>query len=350
MTARLRGPSRRDLALLRDVEERLTRLSHEDITSALVPAWFAPTLRDLLHCDRTIAYRPECASNGEWSLGDMSTTDAAVFTAYDARLREAARTSFQPFQYQPLRPDETQRNRACSLRDIHTHGPDATCVIEEVWPQVGLGGHDQLRVLVCEGPVLLGWVGGFREEPFTRREQAALAALVVPLRRALALRRRLADAGLAGAGFASALEAIGAPSFVVSRNASIAHMNTAGSWLLERRRSDTLERLKNAIAGHEHASFVSRLEAPGTPECFLVVLRDSGTTLEARLVMAVRNWGASEREIEVLRRLVAGDSNKEIAVKLGCSEVSVERRVTKLLRKAKCDGRSRLIATFWTAV
>jgi len=46
---------------------------------------------------------------------------------------------------------------------------------------------------------------------------------------------------------------------------------------------------------------------------------------------------------------VTGDANKEIALKLNRSEVSVERAVTSLLRKSKCAGRARLVATFWQA-
>lgn len=51
--------------------------------------------------------------------------------------------------------------------------------------------HAQLRVLVCEGPSLLAWVGAFRHEPFTTRERWLLDQLVTPLRDRLTLERRL---------------------------------------------------------------------------------------------------------------------------------------------------------------
>jgi DNA-binding CsgD family transcriptional regulator len=91
-----------------------------------------------------------------------------------------------------------------------------------------------------------------------------------------------------------------------------------------------------------------RIDALGTAEAFLIVLKETAGPLEDRLLEAVRRWSFTPREREVLRWLVAGDSNKEIALRLGCHEGSVERHVTSLLRKAKCDGRSRLVAWFWT--
>ena len=80
----------------------------------------------------------------------------------------------------------------------------------------------------------------------------------------------------------------------------------------------------------------------------VVILRDDDAVLHARLVEAVRRWRVTPREREVLRFVVGGDANKEIATKLGCHEGTVERHVTSLLRKARCDSRSRLVARFWT--
>jgi DNA-binding NarL/FixJ family response regulator len=67
------------------------------------------------------------------------------------------------------------------------------------------------------------------------------------------------------------------------------------------------------------------------------------------LTLAVQRWSVTPREVDVLRRIVLGDSNKEIAGRLGCHEGNVERHVTSLLRKCGCESRSRLVARFWTA-
>ena len=108
------------------------------------------------------------------------------------------------------------------------------------------------------------------------------------------------------------------------------------------------ERLSNLIREGGASSFEPPVEAVGFPKLYLVVLRESETTERARLKALEKSWTATRAEVSVLRWLVTGDSNKEIAAKLGRSEVSVERHVTSLLRKAHCDCRARLIAAFWS--
>jgi DNA-binding NarL/FixJ family response regulator len=69
--------------------------------------------------------------------------------------------------------------------------------------------------------------------------------------------------------------------------------------------------------------------------------------LTARLAVAEQQWKLSTRQREVLRRIVMGDSNKEIMAELGLREGTVETHVTALLRKANVDTRARLVASFW---
>ncbi len=71
------------------------------------------------------------------------------------------------------------------------------------------------------------------------------------------------------------------------------------------------------------------------------------TRLEALLESAAREWNITPRERAVLRAIVLGNSNKEIARELDIHEGSVERHATALLRKSGCDSRTRLVATFW---
>ena len=69
--------------------------------------------------------------------------------------------------------------------------------------------------------------------------------------------------------------------------------------------------------------------------------------LEARLDEVTVGWDLSRRQTDVLKELVQGHSNKEIAQTLDCAENTVELHVTQLFRKSKATSRGQLIARFW---
>jgi DNA-binding CsgD family transcriptional regulator len=247
--------------------------------------WLVPELRELLRCRGAAAYRPWPDAQGQWHLSEQA--------------------------------EEMDSGRL-------------------------------LRMLLCDGPALLAWIGGLRPEPFTQREKRLFSALVPAARRALVLHRRLSDGAIARVGLAAALEALGVPAFVTSATGRVQHANAAAAMWLDQSRASVQSLLRDAAAGREVGALVARLAIPGLPAHFLVLLRGRNAAVAARHGVAVAVWGATVREAQVLRWLAEGDANKEIAVKLGCSEVSVERHVTSLMRKARCDGRARLIVRFWT--
>jgi DNA-binding CsgD family transcriptional regulator len=74
----------------------------------------------------------------------------------------------------------------------------------------------------------------------------------------------------------------------------------------------------------------------------------AGDALSERLDNVTIEWGLTRRQIAVLKLVVHGDANKEIAQALGCAENTVELHVTQLLRKADLPSRTRLIARFWS--
>jgi DNA-binding CsgD family transcriptional regulator len=67
----------------------------------------------------------------------------------------------------------------------------------------------------------------------------------------------------------------------------------------------------------------------------------------ARIAVAAQAWGLTARQVDVLRRAVTGDGNKEIAAELGCAEVTVEFHMTALLRKASAGSRAQLVVRFF---
>jgi DNA-binding NarL/FixJ family response regulator len=70
--------------------------------------------------------------------------------------------------------------------------------------------------------------------------------------------------------------------------------------------------------------------------------------VDERLRRAAAVWQLTSRQRDVLRPLVEGASNKEIARDLTCAENTVELHVTRLFAKAGVASRGRLMARFWS--
>jgi DNA-binding CsgD family transcriptional regulator len=70
----------------------------------------------------------------------------------------------------------------------------------------------------------------------------------------------------------------------------------------------------------------------------------SASPAGSRVSHFARTWGLTARQTEVLERLSRGSSNKEIAASLDCAVRTVEIHVSEILRKAKVESRSALLA------
>ena len=267
--------SRRERELHRGIQAGLREVP--DVRGpAPTSEWLVAALGDLFGCHTFSGYRPgRDAANG-WRLGARVTTRPELLDAYDEQLSLAT----TPFTYDPLHPEAEQANRVVLLSDIHTHSPDQTCVIEEVWPSVGIGGHDQLRALICEGSSLLAWVGGFREEPFTTRDRNIFTSLLPSLQRSLSLQRRLIDGRVAAVSLDLALGALTTPAFIVDSRAQILHASPSGQEVLDRSPDTTRALVRAAFASQTAASVVASIPATGAPPCFLVDLRASDASFE----------------------------------------------------------------------
>ena len=86
-------------------------------------------------------------------------------------------------------------------------------------------------------------------------------------------------------------------------------------------------------------------DSPAAPEPSLPPY--ASQLLEDKVSRATTVWRLSPGMAEILRLVVAGLTNKEIAACRGQSEVTVEYHLTTLLRRAKADSRCRLLARFW---
>ncbi|HEY6107149.1 MAG TPA: LuxR family transcriptional regulator [Anaeromyxobacteraceae bacterium] len=266
------------------------------------------------------------------ALGEMARHFQGRFGGFDA-----------------LRPERAQRNVPMTMRDVVAAAARPMPVVGELFPRFGIAGYDQLRVLVCDGESLLAWVGGFREAPFTGRDKQVLGALVPALRRRLAVERQLGEAPLAIAALAAALEAVGTAAFVIRGSGAVVHANSAGRALLDQDRRMVTALLHDQVRGVAAAAFDLVHLQGGVPDHWLALLRGGARPDPTpRAAAAVRRWGLTPREREVLGRLALGEANKTIADALGCSPNTVEVHVSGLLEKSGCESRAQLVARFWT--
>lgn len=273
---------------------------------------------------------PALLAEGTAALASLVRTRPRDFAAFDSES-----------------PDLSQRNVALLRSDLAARtAVDALPVAREVFPCYGLSRDDFVRVLVCDGPSLLAWVGAFRREPFGPRERDELQRLVPALRRRLVAERLLRDTRLAAAAFCAAVEAVGAPAFVLSASGRVLHANGAGCALIDRDRRSIEEQLRAALAGRPNGYEITRLISAAAPDHFFVVQR-APMQAGRQVAAAASRWGLTPRQREVLALLAAGKCNKTIAAELGCAPRTVELHVSACLDKAQCEQRAELVAKLW---
>jgi DNA-binding CsgD family transcriptional regulator len=343
-------------------------------------AEFVPTMRDLLGLrlglfydlafdDRARAARVVVVEPG----ADRDEVEGALRRMVDATVGD--RWGF----FDPIRPERAQRNRAVVLpwtavaaanrrvldrrasRLLPRLGVTASArraVIDglhhsqaQVFRQMPSWQSDQIRALVCDGPALIGWIGGISDGPATSRQQRLLAAIVPALRERLILERHVGDALVNQAALAAALDAIPGEAFIVrGLGAVVRAANARGRQALDAGRVGVRARLVDAIRRGPggRGALVARLRAVGTGVHHLVVLGPAEPGLGERLVLAGARWRFTPRQREVLAHLARGRSNRTIATELGCAERTVEVHVHALLDRCGATSRAELVARFWS--
>ena len=240
--------------------------------------------------------------------------------------------------YDPDRPDPRQRNVALRKDEVAAlSGRSDPPVMRSFLPRFALSECDQLRVLICDGPVLLAWIGGYRPKAFGRDEVRLLNRIVPSLQRRLSIERRLGEAQQLAQEIGAALENVPAAAFVVTRAGAVLHANLAGRAMLDRDRKAVEAQLPGA----------QRARLSADSDLSLVIL-DTGADPAPRVVVARARWQLTVRQSEVLALVARGLSNRAVAASLDCSESTVELHVSALLQKAECESRSQLVARLWS--
>ncbi len=174
-----------------DIEAALASLTPTSSSFDLVQSW----LRDTFQPERAICYSLQETVDGFDLLQHAGLGGFAPVMR--AAVKASAGTSFA---YSPLRPEPDQRNRLFTHADVrevlHRRGSPPSVV--PMMRAHGLVPEDQCRVLVCEGPAILGWIGCFRGEPLDS-EEVSLFRSVIPV-----LQREAADRAPSGTGLGRA--------------------------------------------------------------------------------------------------------------------------------------------------
>lgn len=107
--------------------------------------------------------------------------------------------------------------------------------------------------------------------------------------------------------------------------------------------------LRNEVLAAARAGGAAGFDvAPAGADQSLVLLHGPGEEVERRLASAAERWTLTGRQLDVLRALVEGLSNQEIAERLECTARTVEVHVTGLLDKAGSASRLQVVAAFWS--
>jgi DNA-binding CsgD family transcriptional regulator len=249
--------------------------------------------------------------------------------------------------YNPLRPDPFDRNKLRDREELARRLGGNPRVVREIFPRFGVAAHRHVRVVVCDGPSMLGYVGLFQPDSFEPRQLEGLRRLVPRLRRRLVLDRMWSAAPRTRSALLAALEAIAAPAWVVGASGAVEHANAAGQGALDDDRTRTTERLSAARQGAAVPGFeVTPLRGRGEAEAFLIVER-AVTQVggpEARIRQRIAKLGLTPRLAQAYELLARGVSNRTIAAELSISEATVVQYVTTLLDRSGVESRAALIA------
>lgn len=336
----------RERAELRAIEAELgvMRIGEASATQTVLPS-----VRQLLDTEVVLLVSPVERAGGvalERLLAAGSPAPgrfARIFGAFLVR----APTRFA--WYDIKRPEAAQRNKVIEAHDVIPPGElEQSAIYREVLVPLGVQNHRQPRILLCDGPSLLGWFGAFHPGPVEPRLKNGLARIAPAMRRRLSIERRLNGATTQSSALATTLEHLGAPAFLVSGTGAILQCNAAGRGLLERDGAGLPAALRDSIAGRPSAlTFeVNALRDSGTPAAYLMILRSTSTDLRlwASVDAAAHRWSLTPRQRAVLEHVVRGAASSTIAAALGITARAVELHLTAIFDRAGAESRADLVA------
>jgi DNA-binding CsgD family transcriptional regulator len=339
---RMEKLSRATLRKARAVEDALAHYSLDgDNVLASVEA-----LGELLETDSVILYSLAQRAGHD----DLMVTRAATI----GRLRERWRGVFDDFLvgrgvtfgiYNAIQPEPAQRDRVLRSEELAVVTEGRSVEIEgQLHRRMGTVGDDIMRVLVCDGPSMLAWVGIVQPEKTTERQRDLLNLVLPAFRRRLRFERRVDASVVAAGALATALEDLGGAAWVLGPTGDIVIANSAGRAKLDRDRATTRATIAACAAGTGPAQLeATPLRDHEGHQGHLVVEIPDPAALGGGLSSAALRFGLTPAQTRVLERVARGISNATIAAELGVAERTIEAHVTAILVKAQVPSRAALI-------
>lgn len=310
---------------------------------------FVADLRAALDLDAMIYARPIERTRG-WAVEGFESDGFANPRRVRRALSDYLDSAATPVPWLDLRdPPDNQRNTAINLQTVvGSIAYRASTLYQRVIASTEFADHAVLRVLICDGSNVIAWLGGFSARPTTRKQAEDLTSVAAPLRERLRIERVLGSAPRIHAALEATLQQIGAPALLVDVRGRIHEMNRAGRDLLATRRDELLSSIAAVLAKQAPTLPVTLtpVSANGFPEQFLAVIRPRSA--EARMslcvTLAANRWKLTPRQVDVLRLLVRGASNAQIAKELGTTPRAIELHITAIFDAASVVNRSQLVA------
>jgi len=304
-------------------------------------------LRTTLRAHNVAAYRAEPTEHG-WDLALSSWVgpDAAARQLAHQRFVQSSPADEPNFcAYDPFVVQRSQQNRALDNSHLFALERTALASHHRVYAAVAPHQTEQLRMLICQGPRLLLWIGALRDEPFGDAERELLQSLAEPLRERLTAQRQLDSVQLHEPMVDALLEALNQPALIVTGEGSLEFTNRRARELLEREDGALLfaSLRKQVIDKQPHPAFTVT-PMRGCPGHLLAIYARADEQLTHVVARARTRWQLSSRTTAFLEQLARGMSNKEIASRLSCAEVTVEKQLTQLFRSSGVRSRTELMA------
>lgn len=270
-----------------------------------------------------------------------------------ARLRRAVseclEATAQPVPWLDLRqPPAEQANKAIDLEAlVGSSRYRNSSAYRRIVAPTELADHWVARMLICDKAKVVAWIGGFSENPISIAQLDGLSSIAASLRERVRIERQLGSTARVHAALDATLQQIGVPALLVDGRNRVHEMNEAARELLETRREDVFASISAVRARKVPLlPFTVTRVSGAQPEHFLAVMRPRTADAKRSLAvtLAANRWRLTPRQTEVLRMLVRGDSNLEIAKSLAITPRAAERHVSGIFDRAGVENRSQLVA------